>query len=474
MDHSKDWLTAFDALRSVYSDGAYSNMALNEAIPRRKGCRDSFVRNFVKGTIRHTYTLDHIIGMLASGGLKGIRIRPLIILRMGLYAIRDLDSVPDHAAVNEAVSLARRTAKGTDRFINAVLRSYIRRREEFGTAGSENGEVAVISSGGGTLPDPPFITSISDPVKRLSVKYSMPCDLTSLIMEQYGSEAETVLRGLNEPPKVVIRVNTLKTTREELIGSLGRIGIKAGPSEESALAVVCEGGSIIDSEPYREGLFTVQSLSSIMAVEALAPQPGCEVLDMCAAPGGKSTMMAELMYNRGKITACDIHEHRLRLIEASAQRTGADIIETRLADGTTYDSALAERYDFVLADVPCSGLGVMSTKPDIRLHTNAGELAELEDIQLGILRNAYRYTKPGGRICYSTCTLNKAENEDVIARFLEGHGESAADERTDAEVDTSCGSRHGFAHIVEMNTILPYNNLIGFYYCIIEKTVSIS
>ena len=188
----------------------------------------------------------------------------------------------------------------------------------------------------------------------------------------------------------------------------------------------------------------------MLAVSALAPVPGSKVLDMCAAPGGKSTMMAEMMGNEGSVTACDIHEHRLELIKASAARTGTDIIETRLMDGTQYDSTLEGQFDYVLADVPCSGLGVMSTKPEIRLRTDVSEYAGLTDTQLEILKNAFRYTRPGGRICYSTCTLNRDENERVIERFM--------------------NSEDGFARIVEMRTILPYNNLIGFYYCIIEKS----
>jgi 16S rRNA (cytosine967-C5)-methyltransferase len=162
-------------------------------------------------------------------------------------------------------------------------------------------------------------------------------------------------------------------------------------------------------------------------------------------------MMAEMMNDSGSITACDVHKHRLDLIQASARRLGISIIETRLADGTVHNSDMDDMYDFVLADVPCSGLGVMSTKPEIRLRMDTKSIQELPSIQLEILKNAFRYTKPGGRICYSTCTLNKAENEAVIEAFRE--------------------SDPAFGRIVEMQTVLPYNNLIGFYYCIIEKNV---
>ena len=399
--------------------------------------------------------------MLASNGLKGIRTRTLIIIRMGLYAIRGMDSVPDHAAVSEAVSLARKTARGTDRFINAVLRSYLRRRAEFEvTCGSEDGQPAL----------PGFIKDISDPVKRYSVQYSMPEDLVQLITSQYGDDAESILRGLNEPPEIILRVNSLKTSRDRLISDLSEEGISAEPADGCAAAIAASGRGIIESDLYRKGHFTVQSLSSMLAVSALAPEPGNKVLDMCAAPGGKSTMMAEMMGNEGHITACDIHEHRLGLIRASAARTGTEIIETRLMDGTEYDSTLEGQFDCVLADVPCSGLGVMSTKPEIRLRTDVSRYSELTDTQLEILENAFRYTRPGGRICYSTCTLNKDENEDVIRRFMDKQASDEGKRDADGKAEASRNSESGFARIVEMRTILPYNNLIGFYYCIIEKS----
>ena len=455
MDYSADWLAAFDALKSVCSDGAYSNMALNEAIPRHKGCRDSFVRNMVKGTIRQTVTLDCIIGMLADKGLRGLKTRTLIILRLGLFAIREMDAVPDHAAVNEAVRLARKTAKGTDRFINAILRSYLRRRDEF--------ECPAGSADGGSEPiNPPFISGIRDRNKRLSVKYSMPEPLVRLISEQYGDEAESILAGLNDPPDVVLRVNTLKTTRDELMQSLRNLGIECTPAEESERAVIARGSGIIGSDLYRNGMFSVQSLSSITAVEALSPAPGSDVLDMCAAPGGKSVMMVEMMENRGHIISCDIHEHRLDIIRAAAARTGAEIISVKASDGTIHDPSMENAFDYVLADVPCSGLGVIGTKPEIRLRTDVTEYEGLTDIQLAILKNAFSYVKPGGRVCYSTCTINSSENGGVIDRFMQGAGGATSGEKPSVQ---------GFARIVEMNTILPYNNLIGFYYCIIEKNV---
>jgi 16S rRNA (cytosine967-C5)-methyltransferase len=222
---------------------------------------------------------------------------------------------------------------------------------------------------------------------------------------------------------------------------------------------------------FSQGLWTVQDESSMVAVKAAGLRGSETVFDVCAAPGGKSTMMAEMMENRGSVTACDIHEHRLELIKASAARTGADIIETRLMDGTQYDSSLEGQFDFVLADVPCSGLGVMSTKPEIRLRTDVSTYAELTETQLAILENAYRYTRPGGRICYSTCTLNRDENEGVTGRFMQKLASRDGADAADTNGDFAHDGESGFARIVEMRTVLPYNNLIGFHYCIIEKTV---
>lgn len=416
---NQDWITSFEALRSVYLDEAYSNIAINEAIPRHKGCRDSFVRTMVKGTLRDTIRLDNIIGQLASGGLRSIKKRTLIVIRMGLYALRSMDSVPEHAAVDESVKLARNVARGTDRFVNAVLRSYLRQRNELEKE-----------------PD------------DLALKYSFPTGLVDLIENQYGSETEKILAGLNTPPPVIIRVNELKTDADKLIRTLSDQGIEASPVDESGRALAVKGNGLLSTEEFKNGSFSIQSLSSIKAIEALCPSPGSKVLDMCAAPGGKTTMMAEMMGDTGSITACDIYEHRLELIKATAARLGIRSISTRLLDGTAFDAELENAYDYVLADVPCSGLGVISTKPEIKLRSDPEKYDELTGTQLDILRNAVRYAKPGGIICYSTCTLNRNENDGITGKLL-----------------NECS----FVRIVEKNTILPYNNLVGFYYCIFRK-----
>ncbi len=440
----RDWLTVYEALRAVYSEGAYSNIAVNEAIRHHKGCRDSFVRTYAKGTIRDTLRLDHIIGRLAAKGLKGIKIRTLIVLRMGVYAIDSLDSVPDHAAVNEAVSLARGVAKGTDKFVNGVLRSYIRRRDEFRPEDME-----------------------------LSTRYSFPHPLTDLLQSQYGEETEAILKGLDTPPPLILRVNRLRTDRDGLIRMLADEGITASAADGSANAVIASGSGIVDSAAFREGYCSVQSLSSMQAIEALSPAPGSRVLDMCAAPGGKSSYMAELMGGNGSITACDIHVHRLELIDAAMKRLGIGIVETALMDGTVHDSELDGKFDYVLADVPCSGLGVAGSKPEIKYRTDTEEYPGLRRIQAAILRNAVSYAAPGGLIEYSTCTLNKDENEAVVREVL---ADAACESETGdgssfhpAINADGYAANQGLLSIVEMHTILPYNNSVGFFYCILRK-----
>lgn len=418
---TRDWITVFEALRSVFIDGAYSNIAINEAAEHHKGCSVGFVRAFTKGVIRDSIQLDWFIDKLARKGIKSIRKKTLIILRMGIYAINKMDSVPDHAAVNSAVDLTKKVSKGAEGFVNGMLRDYLRRKEAL----------------------------LSDIDGDIALMYSFPQKLADMIFDQYGEEAESILKALSEPAPLVIRANTLKTSREELIEALRETGINAYADDESRSGIICEGRSIISSEAFRNGLFSVQSLSSILASEALAPKAGERILDMCAAPGGKSCAMAELMQDRGEITACDIYEHRLELIKASADRLGLESIKTRLLDGTEHCVEFENSFDRVLADVPCSGLGVIQGKPEIKLKTEIFDFKELQDIQARILKNAISYASPGGVIEYSTCTLNREENEILVNRVLE-----------------DCS----LVQILEMETLLPYNNKVGFFYCIMKKS----
>lgn len=416
----RDWLAVFEALKAVYTDGAYSNISINEAVSRHRVQRESFVRTFAKGVLRSSIRLDYVIDRLAGKGIRSIKPRPLIILRMGIYAIDELGSVPDHAAVNEAVELAKKLAKGSERFVNGMLRSYLRQKDDF-------------------APDK----------LEPHIRYSMNKDVFSLLSEQYGDEAIHIAEALNEPAEVCLRANTLKSDRAEVIRRLAEYGIEGRGADENSEAIFASGSGIVSCELYKEGFYSVQSLSSMIAVKALDPKPGSRVLDMCAAPGGKTGYMAELMGNEGSITACDIHPHRLMLTQAAMKRLGVSICAAEQRDAAVYDPSLDCSFDYVLADVPCSGLGVTASKPEIKLTADPSAYDGLISIQRSILTNGLRYLKPGGRLEYSTCTLNKKENEEVVKHVLSKESTSV--------------------RVIEMTTLMPYNGKVGFYYCIIGK-----
>lgn len=438
---NSDWIATFEALRSVYIDQAYSNIAINEALLKHEDAKAGFVRTFTKGVLRDSIRLDYYIDRLATKGIKGIKGRTLVIIRMGIYAIDSLDSVPNHSACDEAVKLAKKVSKGSDRFVNAMLRNFIRRQDELVIEDLTGIQLSEMTSG-----DDKFSKSA---ISNISISKSFDMDLVSMLNEQYGArECIHILDGLNNPPELVIRTNTLKITRDELITRLTEEGYDVVPCDNSDIAIIVKGGIVTTSQLFKKGYFSIQSLSSITSIESFKPEAGSRVLDMCAAPGGKTAAIAELMGNDGSILSCDIYEHRCELIESSIARLGIDIVETKMMDATVYDESMKDGFDYVLCDAPCSGLGVIGTKPEIKLKKRT-EAAELTDIQLKAINNAFSYAKDGGYIMYSTCTINKDENEGVISKFMAKHD--------------------GEASIIENHTLLPYNNMIGFYYCIIKK-----
>ena len=420
---NNDWYAVYDVLRSVYCDNSYSNLAINEALREHKVSSQGFVRVMSKGVIRDTILLDCNIDRLAKNGIKGIKKKNLIILRMGMYAMSKMDSVPNYAAVNEAVTLAENISPSVKGFINGMLRTFERAKL--------------------------LIPDTDDMLESLSYKYSFPYHLVRFISKQYGEGTiEGIIKGLYDIPELNIRVNSLNCNREDLKKCLSNRGIKVKDNPSSRNGIIIEDGSIVNIPEFRSGMFTVQSTSSLRSVEMLSPKSGDKVLDICAAPGGKTTAMAELMNDSGEILACDIHEHRVKLINEHSKRLGISCIRTKVMDATLYDKSLSDHFDKILVDVPCSGLGVIAGKPELKLHVNLNELPGLYEIQFSILKNAFMYLKPGGELVYSTCTINKRENEQIVSRLCDSFENSS---------------------IVEYNSILPYNKQVGFYYCKISK-----
>ena len=393
--------TAYQTLLEIEKNQAYSNIELNHQIGQMNPENPAFVRELVYGVLENQIYLDHILKQLIPKGLKGVKKPIKVLLRMGLYQLIFMDSVPEYAAVNEIVKLSRKVAPGRDGFINGVLRGYSKRKAHL------------------TMPD-----SEKDLALYLSVKYSFDPSIVKLWLSQYSAEeTETLLANSNLRPPIAIRVNLTKTTEADLEAELTAQGFSLEKAVLCDRVFFVKGSGLLDTEAFANGRFSVQDAASVLAVDILDPKPGDMVMDICAAPGGKTLAMAEKMENKGRILAFDIYAHKLDLMQMQAKRLGLRIIETGQQDGTVFNEIYMELADKVLVDGPCSGLGVLRRKPEIKHRPVLGDVAELAEKQLAILENACRYVKPGGDLLYSTCTINKRENNDVSRTFLQKHPE---------------------------------------------------
>lgn len=387
---------AYEILLSVLYEGAYSNIAINKALRNSdlQNMDRGFVTELVYGTISKKLYLAYMIQKFSKTPIKKLSKEVMTILYMGLYQILYMDSVTEFAAVDESVKLCKKVFPKGSGFVNGVLRNILRDEDA-----SE--------------------IHMKDKKQYLSVRYNVSMDIVTLFDHQYGSaEAEHILQALEEKPALYIRANALKISAAELQKMLEAEGhlVQAVQEEPSALQVA-NFKRIETNEAYRKGLFTVQDISSMQAVRALDPQEGETILDICASPGGKSTFIAELMNNKGKIYARDISERKLKLVESTAERLGIDIIETAAMDGTVLAEGLKDTFDRVLVDAPCSGLGIIRKKPELRYKT-LKDIEPIYEVQAKILENAWQYLKSGGILVYATCTINKDENEKQIEAFL--------------------------------------------------------
>ncbi len=379
------------ALEKVFSDKAYSNITLNSYLKDSdlESNEKAFASNIFYGVLDRKITLDYFLNKLLKKPINKASGFTAAVLRAGLYQIIYMDSVPVFSAVDESVKLMKKSKENRNSgLVNAVLRNAIRNGFEL-----------------------PNGNSIAD----LSVRYSCPEWLIKQFINDYSLEDTiSILEDSLKPAPMILKVNTLKISVRELTDLLNKDGIEVKETNQDDCIEV-GGFDINKSELYKKGYFHAQDLACVAVCKKLSPNPNDTVLDICAAPGGKSFTLAEIMQNKGKVLSCDLYEHRAGLIEEGAKRLGLEIVKAQVNDATL-NSDLGE-FDRVLCDVPCSGLGILRRKPDIK-YKEITDFSSLEEIQLKILRNASSYVKKGGKILYSTCTLRKRENEEVIKAFL--------------------------------------------------------
>ena len=390
---------AINVLYKVEFGEGYSNIELDKELNKSdlSALDKALASEIVYGVLTWKITLDEIIKMYSSIRLKKISPWILNILRTGIYQIVFLDKIPESAAVNESVNLAKKYGhEVSSKFVNAILRKI------------SKDEMDKLLEYLSTKP----ITE----EELISIVTSHPVWLVEELLKQYEKKFVTALLNANNiTPEITIRANTLKTSRDELFKLL------------SLKNIDCRKGNLKDSIKVRKltefgnTLFSVQDEAAQLACLKLDVKPGDEVLDACSAPGGKTTYLAELMQNVGHIDAWDLHPHRVRLVEEAAKKLDISIINATVKDATTYSAGLIKRYDKILLDVPCSGLGVIRKKPDIKWTRTSEEITELLKIQAEILEKCSDYLKPGGRLVYSTCTILRQENDEQIEKFLITH-----------------------------------------------------
>lgn len=438
---------AYDVLFSVLYDNAYSNLALDSAQKENSlsSLDSAFCTALTYGVLERLMTLDYTIRKLSSVPFRKIEPSTLIILRMGLYQIVYMDKVPDNAAVNESVNLAKKKKLyKSSGFINGMLRSFIR-------SGSKL-----------CLPDQ------SDKVKYLSVRYSCPEYIVKLWLDSYNEEiTEDMLMSLGGRPPMTLRVNTLTTDEEKLISELRAEGVTAEASPVfKNMIEIRDSGAVDRLKAYERGDFFVQDTASALCAFLCGAKPGDKVIDVCSAPGGKTFNIAMNMENKGEIHAFDIHPHKIRLIESGACRLGISMIKASIRDAAK-DTEYKGKADVVLCDVPCSGLGILRRKPEIR-YRKSEAFEVLPELQYTILSNSAGLVGDKGTLVYSTCTLNPDENEKIVERFLSEHTEFKA-----KEIVLPQGITHRISEPCGMLTLFPKSDDVhstdGFFIALLER-----
>jgi len=390
---------AVDILLSIEKNQAYSNLLLNKIIEKNQVSKKDIglLTEIVYGTLQRRATLDYFLSPFIKN--KKIEQWVVVLLRMSIYQMVYLDRVPDRAVLFEAVEIAKKRGhKGISSMVNGVLRSVQRQGI-------------------------PSFETIEDPIERLAIETSHPLWLVTRWVEQFGTETTRKMCEVNLlPPEQSARVNTTLTSVPDLLTRLAEEGVEATKGVLSPDAIIIAKGNLAHSNSYKEGYLTIQDESSMLVARALGIVEGDHVLDSCAAPGGKTTHIAELLQNTGSVTSIDLHQHKVKLINDQVDRLQLKNVTTRALDsrnvGDVYEK---ETFEKILVDAPCSGLGVIRRKPDIKYTKKITDIENLKVTQLSILDSVAPLLKKGGYLVYSTCTIDQEENDRVVEQFLNNH-----------------------------------------------------
>lgn len=398
---------ALEILFEVNYENARANELINQTIKKHDlmGQDRSFLTEIVYGTIRWQANLDWIVAQfITPAKLRKMQPEILEILRLGIYQLLHLKGIADYAAVNESVGLAKIYGnQGASGLVNAILRNIIRNADKI-----------------------PYPDIKKNPAKYIAVRYSHPEWMVQRWVDRYGIEQTiNICSANNLPPPIFLRTNTLKTTRQQLMESLEKDGVSALPSENlpESIKITDLNSSLETLSSYIQGLFQVQDESSMLVTHILDPKPDETIIDACSAPGGKSTHIAELMENKGKVMSFDIDSKRLDMLGDSSQRLGINIVEAIESDARNIDDFIKTGVDRILVDAPCTGLGVLRRRVEARWRRTPEQIQEFSKLQSEILDSICQYIKPDGILVYCTCTIEPEENEQVIEKFLDTHKE---------------------------------------------------
>ena len=436
---------ALTVLYKIDKENAYSNIVLDEELRKNKKLLKEkdigLISEIVYGTTTWKLTIDTIIKKYSKLKIEKLSKWILNILRMGIYQIVFLDKIPKSAAVNESVNLAKRYGHpASANFVNAILRKIEKKDFE-------------------------EMSQIKEPIQRIMLTTSTPkWIIEELLKEKAIQDVEEICKNSNQKPSLSIRVNTLKTTKENLIKELKKLQIEVKQGILEDFLIVEKVKQIENLEIFKQGWCTIQDESAGLAALVLKPREGERILDACSAPGGKTSYLAQLMKNKGMIEAWDIHPHRTKLVGETAKRLGIQIIQTKVKDATLKENNI-EKFDKILLDVPCLGTGVIRKKPDIKWKHDKTEIEEITKIQKTILQNCSEYLKEGGELVYSTCSILQEENENIISDFLKKNKNFKITPIPINEKNMFYQYRENAGYL----KVYPNKEIDGFFICKIKK-----